>query len=124
LFNIAPVPFIPAPGTGNSNVIQLAFFQYGLNSLFGIDAGQTAGTPTITNNIGLSNLNGMQVYTFQYAHWFTDNVRVGIVGIHVNNTPGVGLPIGAAGTGAVSTCPGCSGRINLNQVDLETYLSM
>jgi hypothetical protein len=124
LYNISPVPFIPAPGTGNSNVIQLAFFQYGLNSLFGIDAGQTAGTPTITNNIGLTNLNGMQVYTFQYAHWFTDNVRVGIVGIHVNNIPGVGLPIGANGLGGVSNCPGCSGRINLNQVDLETFLSM
>ena len=124
LFNIAPVPFIPAPGTGNSNVIQFAFFQYGLNSLFGIDAGQTSGTPTITNNIGLSNLNGLQVYTFQYAHWFTDNVRVGIVGIHVNNIPGVGLPIGANGLGGVSSCPGCSGRLNLNQVDLETFLSM
>jgi hypothetical protein len=124
LYNIAPVPFIPAPGTGNSNVVQLAFFQYGLNSLFGIDAGQTSGTPTITNNTGLTNLNGMQIFTLQYAHWFTDNVRVGFNAIHIQNTPGVGLPIGGAGTGGVSNCPGCSGRLNLNQINLETFLSM
>ena len=124
LFNIAPVPFIPAPGTGNSNVLQFAFFNYGLNSLFGVDAGQTSGTPTVTNNIGLTNLNGLQLYTFQYAHWFTDNVRVGIAAIHAQSIPGVGLPIGANGLGGVSNCPGCSGRLNLNQLDLETYLSM
>jgi hypothetical protein len=121
---ISPNPYLPYPGTRNSNVVQASFSQYGLNSLFGIDAGPTSGTPTPTNNLGLSSFNGMQVYMLQYAHWFTDNVRVGVIGIHINNIPGVGLPIGGAGTGGVSPCPGCSGSINENQIDLETFLTM
>jgi hypothetical protein len=121
---VAPVALIPATGTSGSNVIQFAFEQYGLNSLYGIDSGPTAGTPVWGNNLGLANLNGLQTYTFQYAHWFTDNIRVGIVGVHAQNIPGVGLPIGASGTGGVNGCPGCSGSLQLNQVDLETFLVM
>jgi hypothetical protein len=120
---ITPGAFLPNPGTRNSNVAQLSFAQYGLNSFFGIDAGPI-GVVTPTSNLGLSSFNGMQVYMVQYAHWFTDNVRVGLIGIHVQNIPGVGLPIGAAGTGGLNPCPGCSGALQENQVNLETFLTM
>ena len=118
----SPNPLIPGTGSANSNVLQFAFHSYGANSLFGIDAGPSSGTPVATNNLGLSNFNGLNLFVFQYAHWFTPNIRVGLIGIHAQSMPNTGLPIGANGLGGVNPCPGCSGFLNLNQVDLETFL--
>jgi hypothetical protein len=121
---ITPNPLQSFPGTRGSNVVQFSFAQYGLNSLFGIDPGPTTGTPVPTTNLGLLSFNGMQVFVAQYAYWLTDNVRIGLLGIHLNNIPGVGIPIGGAGTGGVNPCPGCSGTISENQLNLEMALSM
>lgn len=124
LANVVASPFLTNPGTADSNVVQFAFYQFGQNGLFGVDAGPTAGTPTPTNALGLSNLNGMRVYALQYAHWFNNNVRMGLVGIHAQNQPGVGLMIGANGLGGVNACPGCSGAISVNELNLETLIQM
>lgn len=57
--------------------------------------------------------------TFQ--HSFSDNVRMGLFGIHINQLPGIDLPIGT--NGGANTCRGCfvSG-LSTNYIYLDTWL--
>jgi hypothetical protein len=113
-------PFYSGAGRAHSHVAQLLYQQYGLNSMGGIEATFNGTTP-FQNNTGFGNLNGMQLFGVIYGYWFTDNVRATVGALHLQNIPGVTIPVGTNGT--ASTCPGCFvNSINQNQIDGELYL--
>jgi FtsZ-binding cell division protein ZapB len=113
-------PFYSSAGRAHSNVAQLLYQQFGLNSLGGIDTGYNGTTP-FQNNTGFANLNGMQLFGVIYGYWFTDNVRATVGALHLQNIPGVTIPVGTNGT--ANTCSGCFVNfVNQNQINGEVYL--
>ncbi|MBV9439209.1 MAG: S-layer homology domain-containing protein [Candidatus Eremiobacteraeota bacterium] len=119
IFGYTPNPVGPAQGLKNSNVGQIWFQQYGLNSTGGI-SGLAVGSSPLTG-LGFSNFNGMQVAGATFQHWVTNSLRFGIYAAHLNNTPGVRFPIGTNGT--ANGCPNCFVNfLNTNYVYLDTWL--
>jgi S-layer homology domain len=113
-------PFFPGPGARNSNVGQLYYGYYGLNSM-GTNSALNAST-AFQNNLGFINSNGMQLFMAVYGHWFSDNFRISLIGIHTQNDPGVTIPVGTNGT--PNTCAGCFvNSINQNELMVESYFS-
>jgi hypothetical protein len=113
-------PFYPGTGTRNSNVAQFFFGHYGLNSV-GSNSPINAST-TLQNNLGFVNPSGMEMMYLSLGHWFTDNFRATVGGIHLQNIAGVTIPVGTNGT--PNTCPGCFvNSINQNELLLESYFS-
>jgi len=110
-------PFFPNTGTRNSNVAQFQYSYYGLNSV-GSNSALSAST-AFQNNLGFINPNGMQLFMLVAGHWFSDNFRLTVGAIHLQNIPGT-IPVGTNGT--PNTCPGCfTSSINQNQLFLESY---
>jgi hypothetical protein len=121
IYAYTPNPTVPAAGTKDSNVFQMWYQQYGLNSLSGQTA-ITTGASLPATGLGFTNLNGMQAEGLTVQHWLTDNVRIGIYGIHLNKAPGVTIPVGTY-TGGPSTCRGCFvNNFSTNYLYLDTWL--
>jgi hypothetical protein len=111
----SPVALIPQYGTANSNVVQALFMYSGAGT--GNDSWGTAGSTVPPNNLSITATSGTILEGLQIDHWFANNVRAGITGLHVQNIPGVTLP-----AGNLSTCPGCFvNSININQIYLDTW---
>jgi S-layer homology domain len=109
-------------GAANSNVIQILYDRYGLNSVGGVEQTYQAATD-FRNNTGFSNFNGMTLYSFEIGHWFTKSFRLAVGGIHLQNIPGLPIPIGTNGT--VNTCAGCFvTSIKQNQLLVESYFTL
>src|SRR5579883_2277884 len=119
-------PFFAGGGRAHSHVGQLFYSYWQLNSLGGIEGGDTAGTVNLANNTGFTpggavNQNGMQLFGVEYGYWFTDHVRATIGAYHLQNIPGVTIPVGTNGT--ANTCAGCYvNSVNQNGVEGEMYL--
>jgi hypothetical protein len=113
-------PFYSGHGLRNSNVVQLLYQYYGLNSVGGIETGYNGTTP-FQNNTAFANFNGTQLFGVILGHWFSDNVRGTVGALHLQNIPGVTIPVGTNGT--ANTCAGCFvNSLTQNQVDAEMYL--
>jgi S-layer homology domain len=113
-------PFYPGTGARNSNVAQLFYGRYGLNSV-GSNSPINAST-TLQNNLGFVNPSGMEMMYVSLGHWFSDQFRLTVGGIHLQNLPGVTIPVGTNGT--ANSCPGCFvNSINQNELLLESYFS-
>lgn len=112
--------FYPGTGRKDSNVAQVEYAWYGLNSLGGIEAGNYLGTLAYTNNSGITNPNGLYDLGISVGHWFTDNVRFSIDAYHIQNH--ANIPVGTNGT-ANTTCPGCYvSSLQQNQINAEMYM--
>jgi len=112
----SPDATIPTYGTANSNIAQILFAVSGAGA--GTDSWGTAGSTVPPNNLSISATSGTELFGLQLDHWFTNGVRVGVTGLHVQNIPGVTLP-----AGNLTTCPGCFlNRLNVNQIYLDTWL--
>jgi hypothetical protein len=115
-------PFFSGNGRKNSNVAQVFFGYYGQNSPTGGGESTYGGTTPLQNATGFSNFNGMQLFGFELGHWFSDNVRIAVGGVHLQNIPGVTLPVTST-VGGANTCAGCFvNSINQNSLLLDTYL--
>ena len=110
-------PFFAGGGRKDSNVAQISYEYYGLNSLGGIDTGNFSGTPVPFNNIGYGvNPNGLYFYLAEIGHWFSDSVRLSVFAYHLQNNRNI--PVGT--NGSANSCAGCF--VNLlqqNQVNAE-----
>ena len=80
-----PDATIPAYGTANSNIVQLLFAVSGAGA--GTDSWGTAGSTVPPNNLSISATSGTELFGAQFDHWFTNGIRVGITGLHVQNIP-------------------------------------
>ena len=113
-------PFFSGGGRKNSNVAQIAYEYYGLNSLGGIDVGNFVGTPVPLNNTGYGiNPNGLYYYQAEIGHWFSDSVRLAFFAYHLQNNRNI--PVGT--NGSANTCAGCF--VNLlqqNQINAEMFV--
>jgi hypothetical protein len=120
IYAYTPNPVYPAAGAKNSNIAQVWFQQYGLNSSNGF-SGTTLGSSSPASGLGFSNLNGMQILGATFQHWMSDNVRFGVYAIHVNEAPGVEIPVGSFG--GPNSCRGCfvSG-FSTNYIYLDSWL--
>jgi S-layer homology domain len=121
IYGYTPNATIPATGTKDSNVFQIWFQQYGLNSSGGT-SGITTGSAQPGSGLGFSNLNGMQAEGISMQRWLTNNIRIGVYGIHLNEAPGITIPVGTY-TGGANTCRGCFvSNFSTNYVYLDTWL--
>ena len=114
-----PNPMVPQAGIKNSNVGYVFYGAAGFNST----AGPSYLTAPISPLAGLGavNYNGMSVVGASVHHWFSDNVRVGLWALHLNELPGIALPVGT--NGGASTCRGCFvNGLSANYLYLETWL--
>ena len=111
--------FFAGGGRKNSNVAQIAYEWYGLNSVGGIDTGVFNGAAPPTNNTGFINPNGMSYYFAELGHWFSDSVRFSIYAFHLQNN--TNIPVGT--NGSLNTCQGCYVNfLQQNQLTAEMYL--
>jgi hypothetical protein len=109
--NLTPGPLYTG-GRQNSNVVEFVYFNSGLNSI-SLDGGPGTVPPW---QAFYGNVQGMQAETIQLRHWFSNNFRIGITGMHFQLAPGVSIPVGSA------SCPACAiTRLNSNAAYLETY---
>jgi len=119
LYGYSPNPVTPARGLQGSNVVQLSYQEYGINSTGG-SSGITQGSSALTG-LGITNFNGMQLYAATYQHWLLDSLRFGVYAANVRETNGVLLPVGTIG--GANTCRGCVVRsLGINTIYLDAWL--
>jgi hypothetical protein len=106
-------PLIVGGGRRNSNVVQLDYNRFGMNSLANIENTDLSGTTPFENNLGFTGINGLQSYGIQASHWFSDSVRFGFNAIHLQNDYNSQIPIGS---GSYVT------QLNENQLNAEMYM--
>jgi len=111
--NLRAGPLFTGTGLRNSNVVDFQFYNAGLNS-YALDTAPT-GVTAYTNEF-YNSINGMQVFSLAFSHWFNNNMRAGLTYEHFGNKRGVFIPAGSP------TCPGCyiSG-VNANTLFFDTY---
>ena len=110
-------PWITGGGRRNSNVYAIDAGRFGRNSLGNIQNAPFSGPLVYQNNIGLTDINGLQSIGFQAAHWFSDSIRFGINAFHIQQIGGL------AGTSGIPIATGgYINQINENQANAEMYL--